>query len=89
MKRNRSSIAWVLVPLDATARSSVIEGITTTDSSSWLSRIASQTWSIRSWSRSKRWYRSSSFSRDSRSGPTAGGVQTSPLMTRSSRCRCP
>ena len=27
MKRNRSSIAWVLVPLDATARSSVIEGI--------------------------------------------------------------
>ena len=43
-----------MLPLDATARSRVIEGTTTTDSSSWLSRIASQTPPIRPWSSSNR-----------------------------------
>ena len=65
-------MAWVMLPLDATARSSVIEGTTTTDSSSWLSRIASQTPAIRACSSSKRRYRSSSVSADSTSGPAAG-----------------
>ena len=55
MNRNRSSIACVMVPLPATARSRVMLGTTTTDSSSWLRRIAPHTSSIRLCSESKRW----------------------------------
>ena len=53
--RKRSSIAWVMLPLAATVRSRVIEGMTTTDSSSWLRRIASHTSAIRACRASKRW----------------------------------
>ena len=74
---------------DATARSSVIEGMTTTDSSSWLSRIASQTPAIRACSSSKRSVPLLLGQLGQHVGSATGAVQRSPVMTRSVRCRRP
>ena len=82
-------MACVMLPLDAAARSRVIDGMTTTDSSSWLRRIDSQTSGIRACRASNRRYRSSSDKADSTSGPASGGVHRSPVMTRSVSCRRP
>ncbi len=54
-KRKRSSYACVMLPLPSPRRSSVTEGMTTTDSFSRFRRIASHTVGMLRWRRSKRW----------------------------------
>ena len=82
-------MAWVMLPLDPTARSRVMDGMTTTDSSSWLSRIASQTPAIRAWSWSKRRYRSSSDIDDSTLSARPAALHTRPVMTMSVQLSTP